>query len=264
MSTSATTATNADQRGRFVWHELMTKDAAAAQEFYKTVVGWTSSSMNVPGVDYSMFMNGETPMAGVMAFPPGAAAMGVPPSWNAYIEVPDVDATIEQVQKLGGAVDVPAQAMAGVGRFAILHDPQGAVFGVLASERPLPPETDPPRFDFAWHELSTSDLNAAIAFYDQVFGWKKQSEMDMGDHGIYYMFGRDRFTYGGMMKSSPGMPAPYWLHYIRVPDTADAAAERATKAGAKLMVGPMEVPGGDRVAVLTDPQGAAFAVHSKD
>jgi uncharacterized protein len=81
--------------------------------------------------------------------------------------------------------------------------------------------------------------------------------------GKYYMFGRDRFTYGGMMKKPAEAPGTYWLHYVRVADSADAAADRAQKLGAKLMVGPMEVPGGDRIAVLQDPQGAVFAVHSK-
>ncbi|HEX3866902.1 MAG TPA: hypothetical protein VHV78_09125 [Gemmatimonadaceae bacterium] len=66
-----------------------------------------------------------------------------------------------------------------------------------------------------------------------------------------------------MMKRAPNMPPSNWLHYAKVKDTADAAVDRATKAGAKLVLGPMEVPGGDRIAVLIDPQGAAFALHSK-
>jgi predicted enzyme related to lactoylglutathione lyase len=107
------------------------------------------------------------------------------------------------------------------------------------------------------------DLPKAINFYEQLFGWEKKSEFDMGDMGIYHMFGRDRFTYGGMMKRPTGVPACYWLHYILVGDSADAAVERAKKGGATVMMGPMEVPGGDRVAILTDPQGAVFAVHSK-
>src|SRR5438067_1243548 len=86
---------------------------------------------------------------------------------------------------------------------------------------------------FVWHELTTSDLPAAIKFYEQIFGWEKKSEFDMGEMGIYHMFGRDRFTYGGMMKKTPDGPGVYWLHYIRV-DSADAAAERAKKAGATL------------------------------
>jgi predicted enzyme related to lactoylglutathione lyase len=109
----------------------------------------------------------------------------------------------------------------------------------------------------------TTDYQAAADFYNAIFGWDKKSEFDMGDMGMYYMFGRDRFTYGGMMNKPQHVEAPiHWLHYVQV-ESADAAAERATSAGAKLLVGPMEVPGGDRIAVLIDPQGAGFAVHSK-
>ena len=268
METTATPATGipaTGTKGRFVWHELMTSDPTAAQAFYKEVVGWGTTAMQMPpGMDgtYDMFTAGEIPVGGVMAFTPDAKAMGAPPNWLAYNEVPDIDATIAEVEKLGGSVIVPAQSVEGVGRFAVLRDPQGAVFAAITSANPLGEETDPQPMHHSWHELATSDLPEGIKFYEQIFGWKKQSEFDMGDMGIYYMFGRDRFTYGGMMKKPAEVPYSYWLHYIQV-DSADAAAERATKAGGKLMVGPMEVPGGDRVAILNDPQGAWFAVHSK-
>ena len=267
METTATPATGipaTGTRGRFVWHELMTSDPAAAQAFYKEVIGWGTMPMTVPGGEgeYTMWMAGEVPVGGVMGFTPDAKAMGAPPSWLAYNEVPDIDATIAEVQKLGGNVIVPAQTVPTVGRFAVLQDPAGAVFAAITSANPLGEETDPQLLGFSWHELGSSDLPGAIKFYEQIFGWKKQSEFDMGDMGVYHMFGRDRFTYGGMMKKPTEAPMSYWLHYISV-DSADSAAERATKAGGKLMVGPMEVPGGDRVAILNDPQGAWFAVHSK-
>ena len=158
---------------------------------------------------------------------------------------------------------MPAKTMEMAGRFAVLQDPQGATFAVITSAQPPKPETDPVPLEFSWHELTTTNQPAAISLYEQLFGWEKKSEFDMGDMGIYYMYGRDRFTYGGIMKQQPDIPASYWLHYAYVPDSADAAAERAIKAGATMMVPPMEVPGGDRIAVLRDPQGAVFAVHSK-
>ena len=265
METTATPPTGTPAtgtRGRFVWHELMTSDTSAAQAFYKEVIGWGIQPWSMPGVDYTMFSAGDVPIAGVMPITPDAKAMGAPPSWTAYNEVPDIDATAAQVEKLGGRVLVPAQTVDQVGRFAVFQDPQGAVFAAITSQNPLGEETDPQPLHHSWHELATSDLPAGISFYEQIFGWKKQSEFDMGDMGIYYMFGRDRFTYGGMMKKPAEIPASYWLHYIG-DDSADAATERATKAGGKLMVGPMDVPGGDRVAILNDPQGAWFAVHSK-
>ena len=84
----------------------------------------------------------------------------------------------------------------------------------------------------------------------------------MGEKGVYKMFGRDRFTYGGVMKKPEDMGWPsHWLHYISV-ENADEATERATKAGASVMMPPMDVPGGGRIAIMTDPQGAMFAVHS--
>jgi uncharacterized protein len=262
-ATGTTTETNTGTRGRFVWHELVTTDPEAAQDFYKGVVGWTTSDMEGGDIDYSFWWAGDNMVGGVMELPPEAAAMHSPPSWLAYTEVPDCDATVAQAQTLGAKVLMPAKTVPQAGRFAVLQDPQGAVFAVITSETPPAPEIDPAPKEFSWHELTTSDLAGAISFYEQLFGWEKKSEFDMGDMGVYHMFGRDRFTYGGMMKKTENGPGTYWLHYVRVDDSADAAAERATKAGAKIMVPPMEVPGGDRIAVLSDPQGAAFAVHSK-
>lgn len=265
MTAHASVPAATDTRGRFVWHELMTNDLAAAEDFYGSVVGWTTQRSQMPGMEYISWMAGNVGIGGLMILPEEAKAMGAPPHWYAYMEVPDVDAAAARVTRSGGRVYAGPMTVDTVGRFAILADPQGANFAVIASATPLAPETDPAPLQFSWHELSTTDLNAAIAFYEPLFGWKKQSEMDMGgDMGPYYMFGRDRFTYGGMMKKAANNPAPpNWLHYALVKDSADAAAARATKAGATVMMGPMEVPGGDRVAVLIDPQGAAFGVHSK-
>ena len=257
---------NAGNHGRYVWHELMTSDLAAAEKFYAHVMGWVAApwqSDEMPGV-YTLCMAGETPVAGIMAMSAQTSAPGSVPSWLAYVEVDDIDTTVDQALSLGAEVVVPARTVPSVGRFAALKDPQGTVFGAITSETQLPPETDPEALGFSWHELATTDWQAASEFYSAIFGWKKQSEFDMGDMGKYYMYGRDRFTYGGMMNKMPGDDTPArWVHYVQVADSADAAAGRATAAGATLVVGPMEVPGGDRVAVLIDPQGAGFAVHSK-
>lgn len=271
MSTTATPATGisatgtaaAANRGRFSWVELLTTDPAAAQAFYQKVVGWGATRMDGGPVEYTLFTSGERPVAGLMALPPDAAAQGAPPSWLGYVEVPDVDATLDQAVKLGAQVIAPAMDIPQAGRFAVFQDPQGAVIGILTSAMPLAAETDPAPLEFSWHELTTSDQRGAISFYEQLFGWEKQSEADMGDMGVYYMFGRDRFMYGGIMTKPPEAPGTYWSHYVRVADSADAAAERAVQLGAKIIVPLTDVPGGDRIAVLSDPQGAVFAVHSK-
>ena len=269
MATTATpamgTTAASDTRGRFVWHELMTTDPAAAQKFYKDVVGWGTTEAEMPGMPdkkYTMWTAGDVPIGGVIPMMPNAVAMGAPPNWTCYIEVPNADDTVKQAESLGGKTLVPAMDIPTVGRFAVLQDPQGAVFCIITSATPIGEETDPTPKTFSWHEVTTNDLQTTIKFYETLFGWKKQSEFDMGDMGVYHMFGRDRFTYGGMMKRSAEMPPPGWLHYAMV-DSADAAADRAKNGGGTVILGPMEVPGGDRIAVIMDPQGAAFAVHSK-
>lgn len=253
---------DASNQGRYIWHELMTPDAAAAGTFYSAVVGWTVEPWKTDGaeVQYWSFMDGARPAAGMMPVP--AAMSGAPASWIAYVEVDDVDTTVDQALSLGATVLAPARTMPGVGRFAALRDPQGAAFAAITSERKPTPETDPVPLEFSWHELATDDWKAAEAFYSALFGWKKQSEFDMGSMGTYYMYGRDRFTYGGMMNRTADMPPARWTHYASVSDS-DTAAERAKNAGGTVIMGPMDVPGGDRIAMMVDPQGAPFAVHSK-
>jgi predicted enzyme related to lactoylglutathione lyase len=110
----------------------------------------------------------------------------------------------------------------------------------------------------------TTDMTAAMKFYQQAFGWQPGESMDMGKMGQYQMFNRPHGTIGGMMNKPAEMAnvPPNWVIYFRVPDV-DSAAERITANGGKIVNGPMEVPGGDRVVIATDPQGAAFGLHAK-
>jgi len=126
------------------------------------------------------------------------------------------------------------------------------------------PEGDAPAIgDFSWHELATDDWKSAWEFYRGVFGWEFASQFDMGEMGMYWMFrGADSSrTLGGMFNRPPSIPASHWLPYVHV-KSADRAAELAGQRGGKVVHGPADVPGGDRIAQLVDPQGAAYAVHS--
>jgi predicted enzyme related to lactoylglutathione lyase len=157
----------------------------------------------------------------------------------------------------------PAAPISEVGRFAVVTDPQGAVF--VPFEPSIEMEVnDPPRpGEFSWHELITTDREAALRFYQELFGWEKREAMDMGAPvGVYQLFGWNDKNMGGIYTKSADMPGPpNWLPYAMVPDTRKAAAE-VTQAGGQVFVGPMEVPGGDIIIVGQDPQGAAFALHS--
>jgi len=152
-------------RGRFVWHELMTTNIQSAAEFFGAVVGWGSQGWD-QNASYSMFtMNGH-PKAGLMALPEDAAAMGARPSWMSYIDTPDVDATVKQAMSLGGNVLKEPTDIPTIGRFAVLQDPQGAVFLPFAPLQSMgggaPPA--PAVGEFSWHELFSTDWQAGRAF----------------------------------------------------------------------------------------------------
>jgi len=246
-------------RGRFVWHELLTTDTKAAEGFFTKVAGWTAKPFDQ---SYTLFMTGTRNRAGLMALPPEARNMGAPPHWESYVATPDVDETAKQAVALGGKVLKAPSDIPNVGRFAVLQDPQGATFAIFKGTGEMPVDDKPAIGDFSWHELATSDWKAALAFYKNLFGWQETDAMDMGPQGKYQMFGLDGKTMGGIYNAGPQQPGgKSWLAYIRVPDAKKTAAT-ITKLGAKVINGPMEVPGGDLIAQGLDLQGIPFAVHS--
>ncbi|HEU4642105.1 MAG TPA: VOC family protein [Gemmatimonadaceae bacterium] len=251
-----------DPHGRFVWYELMTPDPDGATRFYPNVVGWGTRRWDGP-TPYTMWANGETTIGGVWGIDEYMQSQGVQPHWLPYIGVRDVDATAAQAARLGAMVVREPADIPDVGRFAVLRDPQGAVFAIFGSSRGQPPMDEaPPRVgDVSWHELLTTDHAAAFDFYHQLFGWEKTSDFDMGAMGTYQMYGKGDRTYGGMFDKTPDMPVPpNWLCYVKVDDVS-RAVEAVTRNGGTVINGPMEVPGGDWIAQCVDPQGAPFALH---
>lgn len=249
--------------GRFCWYDLMTSNPDSAKSFYTKIAGWGTDIWDGGEKPYLMFTNEATALGGVMQLPPELAEQKVPPHWITYAYTPDVAATCAKAEKLGGKVmhgptDIPT-----VGTFAVLTDPQGAVFAVFASSTDAPGSDEAPKKgEFSWHELATTDHEAAWEFYSGLFNWQKTDAMDMGEGGMYQMFGRGAHPLGGMFNKPAEMPGPpNWLPYIMV-DDVNASVEQIKKLGGQILNGPMEVPGGDLVAQCMDPQGAVFAVHS--
>lgn len=251
-------------RGHFVWYELMTTDPKAAIAFYGEVVGWGTQQWE-GDMPYTMWTAATGPIGGVMELPDEARKMGAPPHWLAYVSTPDVDATTKQAAELGAKVYVTPTDIPKVGRFSIIADPQGAVIAPFTSANPMPPKEEGAKQDgtITWHELATTDPDAAWTFYSTLFGWEKTEAMDMGEMGVYQMYrAPGTQTLGGIYRKPAAVQAPpHWLLYAHVPDV-DLAAERVKTYGGQVLNGPMEVPGGDRIVQCLDPQGAAFALHA--
>jgi predicted enzyme related to lactoylglutathione lyase len=251
-------------RGRFVWHELLTTDTKSAGAFFSKVIGWKVQPWGEDG-SYTLFVSDGRQMAGMMMLPEEARKMGAPPNWMTYIGTADVDETARQAVSMGATVLKAPDDIPTIGRFAVIQDPQGATFAIFTPNQAPGAEAAPTIGDFSWHELATSDASAALTFYQRLFGWEETGSTDMGpDLGKYLMFGRSKGgrSLGGVFKKPPQMPGPAsWLPYIKVPDSKKTA-ETIKSLGAKVVNGPMEVPGGDWITQAVDLQGALFAVHS--
>jgi predicted enzyme related to lactoylglutathione lyase len=241
-------------RGRFVWHELMTPNAAGAHDFYSKVFGWTKQAWE-HNPSYSMFSGPKGPLGATVEAREGT------PQWVPYIATVDVDATVAAAQGLGAAVKTPTTAIPNAGTHAVLADPQGGIFGVHSSSSPAAPEAPAEAGEFFWHELATTaPADEAAAFYTQLFGWDLMARHDMGPPtGIYLIFGRNGKQLGGIFNKGDANSA-YWVGYVRVQDIA-ATVDKVKDARGGLLNGPMDVPGGDKIAQFSDPHGAFFAAH---
>ena len=256
--------------GRHIWYELMTPDPLGAKAFYEALVpGWSVADRNPGPLDYRMICRGDGGNAGgVLGMDQAMRDHGAKPLWLGYVSVDDVDASIGQVEAKGGAVHMPATDIEGVGRIAMVADPQGNPFYIMT---PKPPEgqEDAQSDVFSadqeqrvgWNELSTPDPAAARTFYGEMFGWTSDEFMPMGEFGEYRFFDHDDRRIGAVCGVMPGGSAG-WRYYIRVPSISTAAAA-AKAAGGAVSMGPHEVPGGDFIIIGNDPQGAEFALVGK-
>jgi uncharacterized protein len=249
--------------GRPLWFELMTTDMKGAEAFYRDIVGWKTAPYENARHPYTVFNRAESVgIGGVMAKPPEVKA---PPFWAMYIGAPKLEEVAAHIRQLGGKAHTEVLDLPNVGRAQLMMDPQGAAFYIYEpASTDQQPEGAPEIGAASWHELMTTDVPAAMTFYKQVFGWQQSDTMDMGPAGKYQMFNRPHGMIGGMMNKPPEMAKvpPNWLIYFRVPDV-DAAVERVKANGGRILSGPMEVPGGDKVATAADPQGAAFGLHAR-
>lgn len=242
--------------GAFVWYDLATTDPVKAASFYASAVGWTP--VPLPDKPYTLFKMGTASRAGAHQLPADLEARGVPPHWSGHIQVDDVDAALAKALAAGGSLRFGPSDVAGVGRFAVVTDPDGAHFYLFKpSYDDMPPEPMSPG-SIGWHELRARDPAAALGFYTGLFGWERDRAIDMGPMGLYQLFAYGGSDRGGIM-AAPGGMAPHWLFYFAV-EAIDAARDRVMASGGTVLHGPEEVPGGAWTLMCRDPQGGHFAL----
>jgi predicted enzyme related to lactoylglutathione lyase len=250
--------------GEFIWYELMTTHAEGACKFYGEVVGWQAADSGMPNMDYRILSAGSVPVGGVLELSKEMLDGGVRPGWCGYVEVADVEATVDAVKAGGGSVHVPPSDIPDVGRFAMISDPQGVPIYVMHSTSPEESRAyDQAEIGHcAWNELSTPDPEAALDFYMPLFGWTRGETMAMGEAGDYQMFDAAGRSVGAVMKATPLGPPPMWRFYFRVASLTEASA-RIREGGGSVLHGPQQVPGDDEILIAADPQGVMLAVVAK-
>jgi predicted enzyme related to lactoylglutathione lyase len=253
--------------GQLIWYELITPDADASKAFYDKVVGWQFGEPVAEYQGYRMIGRSDGGFAGgVLPLTDEMQQNGARPTWLGYVGVDDVDAAIAAIEQAGGKTLMPATDIPGVGRIAMVADPSGAPFYVM---KPIPPANDPnaqsdvfsvdqPQH-VRWNELSTTDPGGAIAFYSSQFGWTQEGDMDMGEAGKYRFIQTRGTTIGAVMPKPAQRPVSGWTYYIGV-DDIDRATEAVKAGGGNVLVGPMEIPGGEYAVNAMDPQGASFGL----
>ena len=238
------------------WVDLTTPDTAAAQSFYGSVFGWTTSDLGPEAGGYGMFQKDGANVAGVGP----AQGEGQPPVWTSYISVVDAEATVARATVAGATIFVEPMQIMEAGHMALFADPTGAVVGLWQPGQHIGADVANEPGSWCWNELNTRDHAKAASFYRHVFEWDTAKADAPGMQ--YWEWKRDDgTTIGGMMEMPATVPAEvpaHWLVYFAVDDT-DATVAAAEKLGATTFVPPTDIPPG-RFAILADPAGAMFGI----
>jgi predicted enzyme related to lactoylglutathione lyase len=241
--------------GTFCWADMGSADPDATQAFYGGLFGWTAEP--TPGGYWMLTLGGHN-VAGLFALPEG-----LPPGWINYVSVESATDTAARARELGGSVPIEPRDVgppeAGVGRMALLADPQGAAFALWQPGRHVGATLVNEPGAMVWNRLATSDVDAAEAFYGELFGWTREPfEDDQGDY--WNLRNREGWLNGGLTAVPAEDVQPHWQVSFNVRDVGEAA-RRAEELGGEVVLPPTRTAVGD-LAAIRDPAGATFDVFA--
>ena len=246
--------------GSVCWLELATTDQNAAKAFYSSLFGWAvNDSPMGPDEVYTIFQVDGKASAAAYSLRPEQRQRGVPAHWMLYIAVENADETVRRTGAAGGKVLAPAFDVMTYGRMAVLQDPTGAGFSIWQAGSNTGTTIAGVDGTLCWADLATSDPERATRFYTEVFGWKIAPGEN--DHSGYLHIQNGETFIGGIPPAEhrDSRVPPHWLLYFLTSD-CDRVAARATDLGGQLRMGPMTIENVGRMAIVTDPQGATFAI----
>ena len=224
------------------------------------MVGWNIGPAVPEFNGYRMIGAGDGQAGGVLPLSEEMRQGGAKPTWLGYIGVDDVDQTVAAIEAAGGKVHAPAWDIPGIGRLAMVADPQGIPFYVMRGTSEEESTAFAPNRvgHCSWNELLTTDLEGAKEFYTSLFGWTLGDAMPMGPEGGDYQFINQGDQMIGAMFAPQGGQAA-WRFCFRV-ESLEKSIEAVRNGGGEVVRGPMDVPNGGRIILANDPEGAFFMV----
>ncbi|WP_431679839.1 VOC family protein [Kitasatospora sp. KL5] len=239
------------------WVDLMAKDQQAALDFYRDLFGWQGEVGPAEFGGYAICALNGRPVAGIAPLMAPEGEPLPPTVWTTYLATDNADAALAAINAAGGTTLMPAMDVGNVGRMLVASDPTGAVFGVWQPLEFIGAGVVNEPGALTWNDLHTSDPEAASAFYSAVFGVEVAPIDGMPDYRGIHVDGRAVGGVVGLQDDPPGTPS-HWRVWYAVDDT-DSTVDALVKAGGTVLAPPSDGPAG-RVALVADPQGAAFAV----
>lgn len=241
--------------GKVIWVEMVTPDLAAARKFCAGLFGWSFRDVPSGKTAYAVALLGNRPIAGLLqkAVPPVEPRK---PAWLTFLAVRDVDAATRTAVEKGARVVIKPRSVPRRGRQAVLADPEGAPFALLASSSGDPSDYLAAPGDWIGRSLLVKDADKEAAFYQQLLGcdvFDLPSD-DGVEHLVLSSDGFARASVNDFRKDSLRR-YPHWVNFVRVVDAAGATA-RAVSLGGTVLVEPHVDRHGGRLSVVADPAGA--------
>ena len=247
------------------WAELSTTDEAGALAFYGALFGWEDDPQEMgPNWYYHLQkLNGHNACS-IYQQGEEERSQNIPPHWNIYFTVNNVEETIAAVGQNGGQAVFGPMDVFDAGRMAMCQDPQGAFFAIWQPGQHIGAGIKNEAGAMFWNELLTTDQSAALEFYTAALGVERGPVME---HSQYAMLNAGGTEVAGVMQITPEMGEfpPHWTVYFGV-ENVDAAVEKAQSLGATVYVPGTDIvpfegqPAIGRFAALADPQGASFNI----
>jgi predicted enzyme related to lactoylglutathione lyase len=250
--------TTASTQGRWIWAELFTSDVAEAKAFYGSVFGWQFETRGTSEKPYTLVLNEGRPVAGMLRHP--AAKEDVLRSrWVGLVSVGDVDDVSDRARNAGASILLDPVDLPGRGRVALVADPEGARFGLLATGAAGdPPDVMPEAGGWLWHELWAHSAMQAADFYRETLGYKIKRTGKAASKTEWHLVAGGFPRAGIIQHGASGLPSA-WLHYIRV-DNLQQTIERVKRTGGSVLIAPTREFRQGHAAVIVDPMGAPLGI----